>query len=51
MPADIYARYERTEAAHMNGMENTPMFVGAILAGNMVGLNNRTYFAKNFSAR
>jgi hypothetical protein len=46
MPADVYARYERAEAAHMNGMENVPMFVGAVLAGNIVGLSGRTCITK-----
>lgn len=41
-PADTYARYERGEAAHKNGMENFPVFVGAILAGNLAGLETRT---------
>jgi uncharacterized MAPEG superfamily protein len=37
-PAEIYGRYERAEAAHKNGMENLPIFVGAILAGNITNL-------------
>jgi uncharacterized MAPEG superfamily protein len=41
-PKDIYARYERGEAAHKNGMENLPIFVGAILAGNFAHLDTRT---------
>jgi uncharacterized MAPEG superfamily protein len=41
-PKEIYARYERGEAAHKNGMENLPLFVGAILAGNFAKLETRT---------
>lgn len=37
-PAEVYSRYERAEAAHKNGFENFPVFVGAILAGNMAAL-------------
>lgn len=32
-------RYERAEAAHANGMENAPFFIGAVLAGNFAGLD------------
>ena len=35
-PAEIYASYERAEAAHKNGMEKFPIFVGADLAGNII---------------
>ena len=38
-PAEVYGRYERAEAAHKNGMENFPVFVGAILAGTIAKLN------------
>jgi uncharacterized MAPEG superfamily protein len=41
-PADVYARYERAEAAHKNGMENFPIFAGAILAGNIAKLDTLT---------
>jgi uncharacterized MAPEG superfamily protein len=41
-PKEIYARYERAEAAHKNGMENLPIFIGAILAGNFANLETRT---------
>lgn len=41
-PREIYARYERGEAAHKNGMENLPLFVGAVLAGNFAKLETRT---------
>ncbi|KAG9236108.1 hypothetical protein BJ875DRAFT_457433 [Amylocarpus encephaloides] len=39
-PAEAYGRYERAEAAHKNGFENLPLFVGAILAGNLAGLSS-----------
>jgi uncharacterized MAPEG superfamily protein len=35
----IYAKAERAEACHKNNMENAPFFVGAVLAGNAVGLD------------
>ena len=38
-PAALFARYERAEAAHRNGMENAPFFIGAMLAGNWAGLS------------
>lgn len=38
VPRDALARYERAEAAHANGMENAPYFIGAVLAGNLAGL-------------
>jgi uncharacterized MAPEG superfamily protein len=41
-PKDIYARYERADAAHKNGFENMPIFIGAILAGNFAQLDTRT---------
>ncbi|KAG0652628.1 hypothetical protein D0Z07_0122 [Hyphodiscus hymeniophilus] len=41
-PAEAYGRYERAEAAHKNGMENFPVFVGAILAGTIAKLNPST---------
>ena len=39
-PAEVYARYERAEAAHKNGMESLPIFVGAVLAGNISNLDS-----------
>ncbi|KAF3004265.1 hypothetical protein E8E13_008192 [Curvularia kusanoi] len=39
---EALARYERAEAAHANGMENAPFFVGAVLAGNLAGLDAAT---------
>ncbi|KAL6703790.1 hypothetical protein ACN47E_009089 [Coniothyrium glycines] len=42
VPADTYARFERAEAAHKNGLENAPFFIGAVLAGNYAGLRSTT---------
>ncbi|KAJ4374295.1 hypothetical protein N0V83_003036 [Neocucurbitaria cava] len=48
VPAEVYAKYERAEAAHKNGLgkeprlQNAPFFVGAVLAGNYAGLNSST---------
>ncbi|KAF1841556.1 uncharacterized protein K460DRAFT_344463 [Cucurbitaria berberidis CBS 394.84] len=42
VPADVYATYERAEAAHKNAMENAPFFIGAVLAGNYAGLSPST---------
>jgi uncharacterized MAPEG superfamily protein len=39
VPAEVYARFERAEAAHKNGFENAPFFIGAVIAGNMAGLS------------
>lgn len=38
--ADCYAKFEKAEAAHKNGLENAPLFIGAVLAGNMADLDN-----------
>ncbi|KAF2643029.1 hypothetical protein P280DRAFT_421509 [Massarina eburnea CBS 473.64] len=46
-PAEVYARFERAEAAHKNGFENAPLFIGAMLAGNLAGLSTETM---NFAA-
>lgn len=42
LPAHVYARYERAEAAHKNGMENLPLFATAITLGNLAKLSNGT---------
>jgi uncharacterized MAPEG superfamily protein len=42
VPAEIYGWYERTEAAHKNGMKNWPVFLGAVLAENIVNLSPST---------
>lgn len=39
VPAETYALFERAKAAHANMLENAPLFIGAVLAGNMVGLD------------
>ncbi|KAF1936536.1 hypothetical protein EJ02DRAFT_82764 [Clathrospora elynae] len=40
--ADIFAKSERAEACHLNGMENAPFFIGAVVVGNFVGLGAST---------
>ncbi|KAJ7160584.1 hypothetical protein C8R43DRAFT_993365 [Mycena crocata] len=40
VPPAVAARIERMEGAHMNGNENFPIWVAAILAGNLAGLDN-----------
>lgn len=42
IPAETYARYERAEAAHRNGMENMPLFIGTIALGNLAKLDAST---------
>ena len=44
VPAGVYARFERAEAAHANGLENAPLFIGAVLAGNVAGLEACEFF-------
>lgn len=39
VPSDVYAMYERAEAAHKNSIENAPLFIGAVLSGNLAGLS------------
>ncbi|KAH6620499.1 hypothetical protein C7974DRAFT_378536 [Boeremia exigua] len=46
VPKHALERYERAEAAHANGMENAPFFVGAVLAGNFVGLRQLIPFTR-----
>ncbi|THH00430.1 hypothetical protein EW026_g2101 [Hermanssonia centrifuga] len=38
----VAERYARLDGAHENGMENLPLWIGAILAGHIAGLSNRT---------
>ncbi|KAF2639816.1 hypothetical protein P280DRAFT_470430 [Massarina eburnea CBS 473.64] len=38
LDAETFAKYERAEACHANGMENLPLFTAAIILGNMAGL-------------
>lgn len=39
LTAKQYATYERLEAAHANSMENMPIFIAAVVLGNMAGLH------------
>ncbi|KAH6665601.1 hypothetical protein B0J14DRAFT_678935 [Halenospora varia] len=52
IPADIYARYERSESASKNGFENLPIFVGAVLAGNFakLGVMEMNVFVRSYLA-
>ncbi|KAJ6630099.1 hypothetical protein B0H10DRAFT_1984961 [Mycena sp. CBHHK59/15] len=38
----VAARIKRMEGAHLNGYENFPIWIAAILAANFAGLDNRT---------
>ncbi|TFK72112.1 hypothetical protein BDN72DRAFT_836707 [Pluteus cervinus] len=40
IPPEVAARIERMEGAHLNGNEAFPLWTAAVLAGNVVGLNN-----------
>ncbi|KAF2823356.1 hypothetical protein CC86DRAFT_372332 [Ophiobolus disseminans] len=42
VPAECYALFEKAEAAHKNGLESAPFFVGAVVLGNVVGLGALT---------
>ncbi|KAK7008041.1 hypothetical protein R3P38DRAFT_2792137 [Favolaschia claudopus] len=42
IPRDVAARIERMEGAHLNGLENFPIWAIAVLAGNFAGLDNYT---------
>ena len=42
VPAEVFGRYERAEAAHKNGMENLAIFSTALVLGNMAYLPART---------
>jgi uncharacterized MAPEG superfamily protein len=39
IPANVYARWERAESAHKNLLENSPLFIGAVIIGNFAGLD------------
>ncbi|KAF2791135.1 hypothetical protein K505DRAFT_377019 [Melanomma pulvis-pyrius CBS 109.77] len=41
-PSEVYARWERAEAAHKNLLENAPLFIGAVIVGNMAKLPTST---------
>ncbi|KAF1958558.1 hypothetical protein CC80DRAFT_591513 [Byssothecium circinans] len=45
--AEVFARFERAKAAHKNGLESAPFFIGAMIAGNLAGLPADTM---NFAA-
>ena len=36
-------RYERARAAHLNALENLPLFASAVICANMAGLEVRTF--------
>src|SRR5437762_10852184 len=38
VPAAVFAKYERCEAAHKNLMENMALFTTAVVLGNIAGL-------------
>ncbi|CAN9316293.1 unnamed protein product [Alternaria alternata] len=42
-PGPLYTKAERAEACHRNNMENAPFYIGAILAGNLAGLDAGAY--------
>ncbi|KAJ7153547.1 hypothetical protein C8R43DRAFT_1002468 [Mycena crocata] len=42
LPPAIAARILRMEGAHLNGYENFPIWVAAVLAGNIAGLDSYT---------
>ncbi|KAF2476180.1 uncharacterized protein BDR25DRAFT_277172 [Lindgomyces ingoldianus] len=42
VPNQIWCKFERAEAAHKNMLESAPLFIGAILAGNIAGLPKST---------
>ena len=41
-PSEIYARYERAEAAHNNGFEILPLIAAAVICGNVARLDPST---------
>ncbi|KAH7080442.1 hypothetical protein BKA63DRAFT_488201 [Paraphoma chrysanthemicola] len=41
LPAAEFAKYERLEACHANGMENLPLFATAVVLGNLAGLKKQ----------
>jgi len=42
VPAAVFAKFEKAEGAHKNGMENLPLFIGAVILGNMAKLESST---------
>ncbi|KAL6706502.1 hypothetical protein ACN47E_005441 [Coniothyrium glycines] len=49
---DVFARYERYESCHKNGLESLPLFVSAVVLGNLAGLkrDEMSTFAASFLA-
>ncbi|CAO2650397.1 Nn.00g016890.m01.CDS01 [Neocucurbitaria sp. VM-36] len=52
LPTETFAKYERLEACHANGMENLPLFASAVVLGNLAGLKKGelTTFVASFLA-
>lgn len=52
LPPDVYAKYERAEAASANGFENLPLFAAAVILGNVAKLPaaEMDRFARNYLA-
>jgi uncharacterized MAPEG superfamily protein len=49
-PGLLYTKAERAEACHKNNMENAPFFIGAILAGNLAGLDSGMFHSHGCSS-
>lgn len=45
IPAEILARSERAKAAHFNGYESAPFFIGAVLAASMARVDYGMFFS------
>ncbi|KAJ7052886.1 hypothetical protein C8F01DRAFT_561891 [Mycena amicta] len=41
VPPEVAARIQRMEGAHLNGMENSPLWAAAVLAANYADLDHR----------
>lgn len=39
VPAEIFSRHERAQAAHANGLENFPLLIAAVVLGNLAKLD------------
>ncbi|KAF2690993.1 hypothetical protein K458DRAFT_412309 [Lentithecium fluviatile CBS 122367] len=44
---ETFAKYERAEACHANGMENLPLFTSAVILGNLAGLKKEGFGGLN----
>jgi len=42
IPADLHARAQRADMAHANGQESFPLFVAAVLAAGVAGVDRDT---------